>query len=88
MIKDLAVNALLVTALGGGMTAGKYYADHTYISMNSYEQGKIQDRVWVLQDRKKAIKREAAREGRELTTFELQDVEEIEIEVQNLKEDR
>jgi hypothetical protein len=85
MIKDLAVNALLVTALGGSMTAGKYYADHTYISMNDYAQGKVQDRVWVLQDREKAIKRRAAREGRALTTLELQDIEEIKIEIDNLK---
>jgi hypothetical protein len=56
--------------------------------MNDYAQGKVQDRVWVLQDREKAIKRNAAREGRGLTTLELQDVEEIKIEIQNLKENR
>jgi hypothetical protein len=85
MVKDMVVNALLVAALGGGMTAGKFYGDHTYISMNEYAQGKVQDRVWVLQDQKKAIKREAAREGRSLTTLELQDIEEINIEIDNLK---
>jgi peptidoglycan hydrolase CwlO-like protein len=85
MIKDLAVNALLVTALGGGMTAGKYYADHTYISMNDYQQSNTQNRVWSLQDQIKTIQRKAAREGRALTTLELQDIEEIKIEIDNLK---
>jgi hypothetical protein len=89
MIKDVAINTIIVTLLGGGgLKAAQYYGDNTYISMNSYEQGKIQDRVWVLQDRKKAIKREAAREGRGLTTIELQDVEEIEDDIKNLKENR
>ena len=85
MIKDLAVNALLATALGGGMTAGKYYADHTYISMNAYQQSNTQNRVWSLQDQIKTIQRKAAREGRALTTLELQDIEEIKTEIRNLE---
>jgi hypothetical protein len=38
VIKDLAVNALLVTALGGGMTAGKFYGDHIYESQATAKQ--------------------------------------------------
>ena len=86
MIKETAINTLIVVALGGGgMQAGKYYADHTYISMNAYQQSQVQQRTWSLQDQIKTIQRKAAREGRGLTTIELQDIEEIKTEIKNLE---
>ena len=85
MIKETVINYLLVAAIGGTGVAGKYYADHEYISMNVYQQTNTQNRVWALQDQIKNIKRRAAREGRVLTTLELQDVEELEQQINNLK---
>jgi uncharacterized protein HemX len=38
MINDLVVNAILVAALGGGMTAGKFYGDHIYESQVTAKQ--------------------------------------------------
>ena len=86
MIKETAINIILATAIGGTGIAGKYYADHEYVSMNAYQQSNIQSRVWNLQDQIKTIQRKAAREGRLLTTIELQDIKELEIEIKNLKE--
>ena len=86
MIKETAINYLLAASIAGGGVGLKFYADHTYIAMNDYEKSKVQERIWVLNDRKRAIKREAAREGRELTTLELQDIEEIKEEIKTLKE--
>ena len=85
MIKETAINIVLVSAIGGTGMAGKYYADHEYISMNAYQQSQVQQRTWALQDQIKTIQRKAAREGRGLTTIELQDIEEIKTEIKNLE---
>ena len=87
MIKDVVVNTMLVALLGGGLTAGKFYGDHTYISMNAYQQTNTQNRIWNLQDQIKNIQRKAARENRVLTTLEKQDIKELQTEIGNLKGD-
>ena len=85
MIKETVINYALAASIAGGGVGLKFYADHTYISMNAYQQTNTQNRVWALQDQIKNIKRRAAREGRVLTTLELQDVEELEQQINNLK---
>lgn len=84
-MKETIINYLLAGAMASGLGVGKYYADHTYISMNAYQQTNTQNRVWSLQDQIKNIQRKAAREGRALTTLELQDIKELQIEVNNLE---
>ena len=97
MIKETIINYVLAASIAGGGVGLKFYADHTYISMNAYEKTNAQNRaqaektntqnrVWALQDQIKAIRRKAAREGRSvLTTLELQDIRELETEIKNLK---
>jgi len=85
MIKESIMNAVLIAAMGSGFGAGKYYADHTYISMNAYQQANSQNRVWVLQDRIKVIERRAVREDRPLTTAEKLDIKELQTEIDNIK---
>ena len=85
MIKETAVNYILAAALAGGFGGMKYYNDHEYVSMNAYQQANTQNRVWSLQDQIKSIQRKAAREGRALTTLELQDIKELQIEINNLE---
>ena len=84
-MKDIIVNTMLVAILGGGLTAGKFYGDHTYISMNAYQEANAQTRIWALQDQIKVIERNAAREDRVLTTLERQDIKELQTEIDNLK---
>ena len=86
-MKEILIATALSFAVGGGsIGAGmKFYADHTYISMNAYQQANDQNRVWQLQDRIKAIKRRAAREDRQLSTAEKLDIEELQTEINNIK---
>ena len=84
-MKDIIVNTMLVAILGGGLTAGKFYGDNTYISMNAYQEANAQTRIWALQDQIKVIERNAAREDRVLTTLERQDIKELQTEIDNLK---
>ena len=79
---------VIAFVVGNGTAGGamKFYADHTFISMNAYQQANDQNRVWVLSDRKRAIKRNAVRQDRELTPIEKQDIEEIEEEIKTLRE--
>ena len=86
MIKETAINYMLAASIAGSGVGLKFYADHTYISMNAYQQTNTQNRIWNLQDQIKNIQRKAAREGRVLTTLELQDIRELETEIKNLKE--
>ena len=79
------MNAVLAISVGGVGIGGKYYADHEYVSMNAYQQSNVQNRIWSLQDQIKNIERKAAREGRGLTTLELQDIKELQTEINNLK---
>ena len=78
---------VIAFVVGNGTAGGamKFYADHTFISMNAYQQANDQNRVWQLQDRIKAIKRRAAREDRSLTTAEALDIEELQTEINNIK---
>ena len=86
-MKETVIAMVIAFVVGNGTAGGamKYYADHTYISMNAYQQANDQNRVWALQDRIKAIKRRAVRENRPLTTAEELDIEELQTEINNLR---
>lgn len=86
-MKETVIAMTIAFIVGNGTAGGalKYYADHTYISMNAYEKANDQNRVWALQDRIKSIKRRAARENRPLTTAEKLDIEELNTEINNIK---
>ena len=86
-MKETVIAMVIAFVVGNGTAGGamKYYADHTYISMNAYQQANDQNRVWQLQDRIKAIKRRAAREDRQLSTAEKLDIEELQTEINNIK---
>ena len=85
MIKETAINYLLAASIAGGGVGLKFYADNTYISMNAYDKSQVQQRIWSLQDQIKQIKRIAARQTRGLTILERNDIEELQIEIDNLK---
>lgn len=38
MIKETIINSVLAASVAGGGVGMKYYADHTYMSMNAYQQ--------------------------------------------------
>ena len=86
-MKETVIAMVIAFVVGNGTAGGamKYYADHTYIIMNAYQQANDQNRVWALQDRIKAIKRRAVRENRPLTTAEELDIEELQTEINNLR---
>lgn len=86
---------------GGGATgAMKFWADHTYTHKDTHEhehetmvagfeqslkKSSDQSQIYNLQDQIRNIKREAARQGRPLTQFEINDIEELQNKINNLK---
>lgn len=90
-MREILIGALVAFLMGGASAAGtlKFYADHTYVSLAAFEQtvrqSSDQSRIYTLQDRIKQIKRDAARQGRPLNQYELNDIEEMETEINNLK---
>ena len=86
---------------GGSVGAGiKFWADHTYTHKDDHEhehvamvaefgqslrQSSDQSRIYVLQDQIRAIKQRAAREDRPLTLIDLDDIDELNTQIDNLK---
>lgn len=96
-MKQIFIAALVSFIMGGASAAGtlKFYADHTYVSIDTHtatiaaieqtmRQSSDQSRIYALQDYIKQIKRQAAREGRPLTRYELNDIEEAQMEINKL----
>jgi len=85
MIKEALITTLVATGVGGSGYALKFWADNTYIRQDTYQRSIGQERIWSLQDRINNIRKQAAREDRQLTQFELNDIDELQQQIDNLK---
>ena len=79
---------LLTTAVGIALTGSGYgalwLADGRYVQQETYKRSVAQERIWVLEDRRDAIKNKALSEGRGLTTSEANEIRNLNDQIRNL----
>lgn len=82
-------STLIAAAIGIAMTGSGYgavwLADGRYVQQETYLKSVNQERVWVLEDRKEAIKDKALSDGRALTTHEKSQIEGIDKQIESLR---
>jgi len=85
MIRETIITTVIALSIGGLGTGAKIIADSTYLRQDTYRQSISQERIWTLQDRINSIRKQAARESRQLTQFEQNDINELQQQIDNLK---
>lgn len=98
MIKEVMIGvAIAAIAAAGAFTVKGFdatylprdeleiVADTIYVRQDTYQQAQTQNRIWQLEDRIQAIINRAAREGRDLTQFEREQIQQIQNDIKRLK---
>ncbi|MGW8181216.1 MAG: hypothetical protein ACWGQW_21000 [bacterium] len=84
-LKAFLTPAIILSLAASAATGAKFYGDHTYVAIDSYQQSVRQQRVWDLMDRINGLKDKAAIENRELTPAEKRQLERWEDEIRKLQ---
>ena len=83
-MKSTLIAAAIGLALTGSGYGAVWLADGRYVQQETYKASVAQERIWTLTDRIDAIKDKALSEGRGLTTYEANQIRDLNDQIRKL----